>query len=219
VAGAVVLAGETSVGVALLLAAVAGAVPLRTGRGLGSPHRFPALLSVAGVLAAVGTTGLVVEHGRSEQRRAGERASALGRARLLPDTPDRSARTLLGVLAGDAAAETDPPVCTLLLSPTAADQLATAAGAADCRAALRVLSARVRDHDLYPVPDEDTIPTALSPDGETATADLCRMAWTRLPGAAPLDALPEPPPGPQLGRLDLARVLGQGYQITQFTPC
>jgi hypothetical protein len=32
-------------------------------------------------------------------------------------------------------------------------------------------------------------------------------------------AAPAPAPGPQVGRLDLVRVLGQGYQITHMQPC
>jgi hypothetical protein len=36
--------------------------------------------------------------------------------------------------------------------------------------------------------------------------------WTGASGAAGSA-------GPQVGRLDLTRMLGQGYQVTRFTPC
>jgi hypothetical protein len=69
-------------------------------------------------------------------------------------------------------------------------------------------------------PDVRAVTVTLSPDGQTGTADACHLSWDGLSGVldgTTADSLRQP--GPQLGRLDLARVLGRGYQIVAFTPC
>lgn len=211
----------------LLVAATVAEVVLLRGNAAGR-GRIRTLLAAAGVMAIIGTTGLVVEHVKADQRRAAAWAqtSELNRAQLLPRTPARAAGMLLA-----AVADADPTVCTVLLAPAAAGQLAAAAGAADCPAAERVLAGQVVDPRRYPTPDSDAIPVLMSADGQTARADLCGLTWDG-PGAVlhgttpPEPAAGEPPvpkpgpqPGPQLGRLYLTRVLGQGYRIDRITPC
>lgn len=219
VAATAVLVTATSVWVWLLLAA-GGLVEIVLFHGptLDTPTRSwgRVLLLAAVLLILGGAVGLTVEHVRAEQREATEwaQASALSRAKLLPPTPGRAARTLL-----DAITDTDPTVCGLMLSPPAGDQLAAAVGAADCAGALRQLSGQVVEPRRYPAPDHDAIPTTLSPDGQSGTADLCAMSWHDLAGILHGTTPPGPAPGPQLGRLELTRVLGQGYQIVRFTPC
>jgi hypothetical protein len=60
----------------------------------------------------------------------------------------------------------------------------------------------------------------VSADGQSATVDACRWSGDGLAGI--LDGTigtPASSPGPQLGRLHLARVLEQGYQVVRVTPC
>jgi hypothetical protein len=168
------------------------------------------------VLAVAGATGLLVEHLHARQLRDLEwvQASELNRAQLLPRSPGRAARALLA-----AVADGDPTVCATVLAPAAADQFAASVGAPDCAAAVRLLAARVVDPRRYPAPDSDAIPEARSPDGEHGTADLCRMTWNALARIGVPTRTPDPLPGPQLARLDLVRVLDQGYRIARFTPC
>jgi hypothetical protein len=171
---------------------------------------------LAAVLAVAGTAGLVVEHRAAQQRRTDEwaQASELNRVQLLPRSPGRVARTLLR-----AIAEGDTTVCATLLAPAAADQLAHAVGAADCAGAVRVLTARVVDPRGYPAPDADATPSILSSDGQSAGLDLCGLRWDGVAAILQGTPAPGPQPGPQVGRLDLGRVLGQGYQIVRITPC
>ena len=78
----------------------------------------------------------------------------------------------------------------------------------------------MRDRQRYATPDFDAITQTLSADGASGTADACHLSWDGLTGILHGDAsVPGPAPGPQLGRLTLARTLGQGYQIVGFTPC
>jgi hypothetical protein len=123
------------------------------------------------------------------------------------------ARTLL-----DAVTEADPMVCTLLLTPAAGAQFAAAAGTRDCAGALPVLAALVTDAGRYPAPDSDAIPTTLSRTGRPPPR-TCADELGRPLGILDGTTRPGPSPGPQLGRLHLARVLGEGYQVTSYTPC
>jgi hypothetical protein len=77
----------------------------------------------------------------------------------------------------------------------------------------------VVDPRRYTVPDSDAIPTSPSPDGQSATADLCGLSWDGLGAVVHGTTAAGLPAGPQLGRLDLTRVLGQGYRITHLTRC
>jgi hypothetical protein len=82
------------------------------------------------------------------------------------------------------------------------------------------MAARVRDRQRYAAPDSDAITQTLSVDGESGMVDACHLSWDGLTGILHGDAsVHGPAPGPQLGRLFLARALGQGYQIVGFTPC
>ena len=224
-AGAASLVPGLPVGAWLLAAAGVAAVGAACGGERVCGHGRRRVLAVAAaVLAVAGTTGLVGEHRAAQQRRttAWAHASQLNRAQLLPRSPGRVARTLLG-----AIAEGDTTVCATLLAPAAGDQLAHAVGAADCADAVKVLAARVVDPRRYPAPDAATTPSTLSSDGQSAGLDLCGLRWdgvaailhgTPTPGPQPVPDLGLQP-GPQLGRLDLSRVLGQGLPIVHITPC
>jgi hypothetical protein len=242
VAAAAVLVPALSVGAVLLaaagvlatvavhrgtLGALASAAGVRAagvgGVGVGgvgaSRNRAWVVVAVALALAFCGTAVLVVEHLYAQRQQSVQvgQASEFHRAQLLPASPARAARLLLRAVADD-----DPTVCTTLLSPAAAAQLAMAAGAPDCPTALRALAGRVGQPARYPAPDADATPTSLASNGELGTADLCHLTWngvTALLTGTPRGTSPTGAPGPQLGRLVLTRVLGQGYQITQFTPC
>jgi hypothetical protein len=54
----------------------------------------------------------------------------------------------------------------------------------------------------------------VSPDGQTATLTACGLRWASfLTG-------PMPAPGPASpGRMQLRRVQGQGFEITEYRPC
>jgi hypothetical protein len=189
----------------------------RNGRGNGARgRRLGVLLAAAAMLAAAGAVELVVEHHHAQQRRAAEwaHASEINRAQLLPRTPARAAQVLLR-----AVADGDPTVCTTVLAPAAAEELAAAVGVPDCAGAMRVLADRVVDPQRYVAPDFDAVTQTLSPDGQSATVNVCRLSWDGLAGILHGTTPPGPPPGPQLGRLDLTRVLGQGFQVARFTPC
>lgn len=188
------------------VAALGAALLTRPWRRRRSRHVARSLV----VGAAVGVIGLVATHLPDERTRAAE-WGASDTVRL-PDSPQQVVRTLLDVVArGDG-----PEVCGTLLSPDAAGQLAAASGTPDCRAALQALTARVTDRDLYPIPDYESIAVVPAAD-ERATADACGLSWSRMSGVP--DGPAEPAPGPQLGRLDLARLPGQGYQVVGFTRC
>ena len=75
------------------------------------------------------------------------------------------------------------------------------------------------DPHRYVAPDFDAVTQTLSPDGQSATVDRCGLSWDGLAGILHGTTPPGSPPGPQLGRLDLTRVLGQGFQVARFTPC
>ncbi len=138
---------------------------------------------LAVVLAVTGAGGLVVEHLHAQQRRGQQWAqvSEFNRAQLLPTSP---ARALL-----EAIADADPTVCTTLLAPAAAAQLATTVGAPDCPTAVRVLADQLIDARRYPAPDFDALPQTLAPDSHTGIADMCRMTWH---GLAPSCTAPPP---------------------------
>lgn len=153
----------------------------------------------------------------STSRRASQWAqvSELNRAQLLPTTPARAARALLRAVADD-----DPTVCATTLSPFAAGQLAAAAGAPDCPAAVHAVASRVVDPRRYATPDGNAVTHTLAPDGQTGTVDACHLTWPGLTGIVHGRAADSAcPPGPQLGRLDLVRVLGQGYEVVRFATC
>lgn len=201
----------------LLAAAVGTSVPFRAGRRLLADGRNRAWLAVAAVLVLASLVALIVEQARTDRRRAADeaQASALSRAASLPPTPNQASRALVEAVAGD-----DSSVCDLALSPTAAGQLATATATPDCAAAIHALASRVTDPVHYQGPDNDAITDTVAPDGQTGTADACHLSWDGLSDVHG-GTTPErrPQPGPQLGRLDLARILGRGYQIIAFVPC
>jgi hypothetical protein len=218
------LAGQRGPGllVALLIVTTLGAVSpwaavtaLGAGLAVVGLVRLPRwqLLAVGMVLFLVAGAGWVAETVVDAQRRAAVEAQkqAYSRARLLP----RSPWDALGAVM-DAVAEGDTSgACALLFTPPARDQLAAAFDAPDCPAAVRAWQARVvrpGDYDLSPRLRGDV--ATVSPDGETATVTGCGLRWySPLTGDLP-DAGPPSP-----GRMQLRRVLGIGYEITDYRPC
>ena len=196
---------------------VVGPGVVRAGRRPLAHGRNRAWLTVAAVLVLTSLVALIAEQARTDRRRAADaaQASASSRAALLPPTPNQAARALV-----EAVADDDSSVCALALSPTAAGQLATATATPDCAAAIHALASRVVDPIHYRGPDNDAITDTLAPDGQTGTADVCHLSWGGSPGTRDgTTAERRPQPGPQLGRLDLARILSRGYQIIAFVPC
>lgn len=170
------------------------------------------LLAVGMVLLLGAGAGWVAETVITAQRKADSFAltSAYNRAQLLPRSPRE---VLGGVMASVADADTSA-ACALFTDPTEA-QLAAALDADDCAAAVAAWHARVTrpaDYGLSVRLRGDT--STVSPDRETATVTGCGLTWV-----SPLDGL-QPAPGPaDVGRMELRRVLGQGYEITDYRPC
>lgn len=221
VVGAMALIPELSVGAWLLATAGLIAVAVLThGDRMSGQTRgrvwLRASVTLAVVLAASGVVVLVVDHVRVQQQRAQqwEQASEFNRAQLLPGSPTKAGRVLL-----QAVARSDASVCETVFTPGAAAQLAAATGALSCPAAVRVLADRVVDPHRYPVPDSHATPQALAPDAESGSVDLCHLTWDGVAAILNGTAAAGPAPGPQLGRLDLTRVLGQGYQVDRVAPC
>jgi hypothetical protein len=170
-----------------------GARPVRVGLG------------VAGVVAVCGTVGLVVEHGHADQRcqQVWAQASLLNRAQLLPSSPGRAAGEVVRAVAAG-----DPAVCTAVFTPAAGAQLAAAAGAHDCAAGFSVGRPASRPGSL-----RDTRPRSGRPC--PGTVGRARSTWVTCGGAA-LRVWNGAGTfagwsGPQVGHLELTRVLGQGY--------
>lgn len=136
--------------------------------------------------------------------------SDYNRAQLLPHTP----RDALGAVM-DAVAEGDTSAACSVFSDAARAQLAAAWGAGDCAAAVLAWHARVtRPADYTASVELSGVTTTTSPDRETATVTGCALAWSSpIDGRHP-DAGPSSP-----GRMALRRILGQGYQITDYRPC
>ena len=157
------------------------------------------------VLASAGVVELVVESIRAQHQRQAdwERAAEYDRARLLPGSPTQAGDLVLLAVATD-----NPGVCDAVFAPDAATQFAAAAGETRCDDAVRLLAGRVNDRARYQAPDRHSI--VLTLDSQSGSADLCHLAWNGTRAS---------PPGPQLGRLDLTRRLGQGYLVTRFSPC
>ena len=168
-----------------------------------------ALLSA--LVAVLGLVGVVQQYAAAQRQQAvQQQASALSRARLLSPSPARAARALL-----QEVAEDDPSACTTLLDLGGATQLAVTVAVTDCPAAVHALRARVLSASRYPQPDADTTPTTAT--GDIATADTCHMTWNALNWWT--GRPPAPPAGPQIGRLTLHQVLGQGWVITDVQRC
>ena len=147
----------------------------------------------------------------AQQRAADyEQTRAYNQAQLLPDSPRRA---LGAVMASVADADTSA-ACFLFTDPAQA-QLATAFNAPDCPAAVLAWTEEVtrpNDYDLSP--ELLGIEATLSPDRETATVTGCGLRWfSPLDGDQP-DAGPDSP-----GRFQVRRVLGLGYEITDYRTC
>jgi hypothetical protein len=171
-----------------------------------------ALLLAAG-LAIAGLAGLVVQHIAAKHQHTEQvQQAAQGPAEPLPPTPEQAARALL-----QAIADGDPNVCTLLLAAPAAAQLTTLTGSPDCPTTVHALAGRVTDPAHYPAPNSDALPVTRDAATRSVTIDACHLTWPRADQVHSTD--PGGPPGPQIGRLDLVPVLGQGYQITSIHPC
>lgn len=170
------------------------------------------LLAVGMVLFLGAGAGWVAETVITARQRADsyQQSSDFNRAQLLPHSP----REALGaVMAAVADADTSA-ACSLFTEPARA-QLAAVWGAADCPGAVLAWHTRVtrpQDYGLSVRLSGDT--ATVSPDRESATVTGCGLSWN-----SPITG-GEPAAGPSSpGRFELRRVLGQGYQITDYRPC
>ena len=170
------------------------------------------LLAVGMVLFLCAGAGWVAETVIAAQQRAASWAqtSDYNRAQLLP----RSPRGVLGAVMESVADADTSAACGLFTEPAQA-QLAAAFDAPDCPAAVLAWHERVtrpEDYGLSPRLLGDV--ATVSPDRETATVAGCGLRWF-----SPIEG-DEPPAGPTSpGRMQLRRVLGTGYQITDYRPC
>ena len=114
-----------------------------------------------------------------------------------------------------AVADADTTAACSVFTEPARAQLAAAYNAPDCPAAVLVWHARITRPDDYTTSvNLFGVTTTVSPDRETATVTGCALTWS-----SPIDGR-HPAAGPASpGRLGLERVLGQGYQITDYQPC
>lgn len=170
------------------------------------------LLALGMVLFLGAGSGWVAETVITARQRAESWAqtSNYNRAQLLPHTP----RDALGAVMA-AVAEGDSAAACAVFSDAAQAQLAAAWGGGDCPAAVLAWHSRVtRPADYTASVELSGITTTTSPDRETATVTGCALTWSSpIDGRHP-DAGPSSP-----GRMALRRVLGQGYQITDYRPC
>ncbi|MHA6631887.1 hypothetical protein ACU61A_41195 [Pseudonocardia sichuanensis] len=207
--------------VALLLVTTLGAwspwlavTALGAGIAVAGAFRLPRwqLLAVGMVLFLCAGAGWVTETVIAAQQRAAsyEQTREHNRAQILP----RSPRQVLGAVMETVADGDTSSACSLFTAP-AEVQLAAAFDAPDCAAAVLAWHERVtrpEDYGLSPrlLGDVSTV----SPDRETATVAGCGLRWF-----SPVDGA-EPPAGPASpGRMQLRRVLGLGYEITDYRPC
>jgi hypothetical protein len=207
--------------VALLLVTTLGAwSPWLAVTGLGAAlavagaFRLPCwqLLAVGMVLFLGAGAGWVTETVIDAQQRAAsyEQTRKHNRAQLLP----RSPRDVLGAVMETVADGDTSAACALFTAP-AQLQLADAFDAPNCPAAVLTWHARVTrpdDYGLSPRLNGDT--ATVSPDRETATIAGCELRWySPIDGTEPAAGPPSP------GRMQLRRVLGLGYEITDYRPC
>lgn len=170
------------------------------------------LLAVGMVLFLGAGAGYVAETVIAAQQRATgyEQTRAYNHAQLLP----RSPRDMLGAVMASTA-DADTSAACALFTDDAAFQLAAAWDAPDCPGAVLTWAAQVtrpEDYGLSPRLLGDV--STLSPDREFATVTGCGLRWF-----SPLDGA-EPAAGPtSTGRMQLRRVLGLGYEITDYRPC
>ncbi len=170
------------------------------------------LLAVGMVLFLVAGAGYVAETVATARLRAAydEQDREYNRARLLP----RSPRDALGAVMA-AVADADTSTACALFTTSAREQLAAAFDAPDCVAAVRTWHARVTrpsDYGLSPRLRGEV--STVSPDRETATVAGCGLRWySPINGEQPAAGPPSP------GRMQLRRVLGVGYEITDYRPC
>lgn len=170
-------------------------------------------LLAAGMVLFLGAgAGYVVETVIAAQQRAAayEQTRAYNQAQLLPDNPRRVLGAVMALVA-----DADTSAACFLFTDAAEAQLAAAWNAPDCPAAVLAWSEEVTrpaDYDLSPRLLGDQV--TLSPDRETGTVVGCGLRWF-----SPLDG-DEPDAGPDSpGRFQVRRVLGLGYEITDYRPC
>lgn len=217
------LAGKRGPGllVGLLLVTTFGAwspwlavTALGAGVAVAGAFRLPRwqLLAVGMVLFLGAGAGYVAETVVDAQQQAAryEQTRAYSHAQLLP----RSPRGVLGAVMASAA-DADTSAACALFTDAAEVQLAAAWDAPDCPGAVLTWSEQVTrpdDYGLSPRLFGDV--STVSPDREFATVAGCGLRWSSpLDGAEP-DAGPTSP-----GRMQLRRVLGLGYEITDYRPC
>lgn len=170
------------------------------------------LLAAGLVLAVCAGSGWTVEtviaaqHRKELEAQQAEFYSSL----LLP----RNARDMLGALMRTAADNDAIQGCALFTEP-AKQQFAAAFGTDDCPAAIAAWHAQITmparyDISVYLAGDVGT----RSPDGQTATLTACDLrSYSALDGTLPVG-------GPTaVGRVQMLRLHGNGYVITDFQPC
>lgn len=162
-----------------------------------------ALAAVVLIPGAVGFTWERIQDARAAQAELAEQATE-AYAKVLPQTPDDALYTL-HVLLAEPGGGTD--FC-YLFSAGAAAQFAASTHTSGCDVAYSQLAGKVTNgtaYTQYNLPD-----TATTVTGDTAVVNGCAATWDSTP-----------PPGPQLGKLALARLLpgDGGFQIVGYYPC
>ncbi|WP_157358730.1 hypothetical protein [Amycolatopsis sp. ATCC 39116] len=128
----------------------------------------------------------------------------------LPTDPGDVADVLVDELAGTG----DPATVCRLFSPEGAGEFAEVYATPDCPAAVTAFRARIVDRDRYRRVLGGAKASPAATDGSVAV-DACSLRWSMLIADGP-----QPPPGPQLGRLTVAAPPGQtGYWITGYQVC
>jgi hypothetical protein len=185
----------------------------------GRGRRVRQVLATAAVaLALVGAVALLIEHVAKATAIAEDWNAGMDRTRaqLLPSTPAAALRGL-----GTAVARSDPAAVCWSMSPVAEAQFSAGIGAPDCSTAVQVLHDRVRDPAAFESPDTRSIAESTLQDGSVIRVDGCSLTWNGLSeiiSGSP-HSRTQPPPGPQLGVLEVRRELNAGYRITSYAPC
>ena len=166
--------------------------------------RLAAVGAVLCVVSGVGY-GLALHQERVELEQIQARAGDLSRAGIAEESEDILEALILAI----SQSRPDPDLLCALMTPAAEQQLAAAAGSADCLQAAALLHGRYRP--TAPAASERPGPSVADrsqPPPATLVLDGCATAWATTAG-------------PQVGRVhvDLVDPNQRTYLVTGFLPC
>lgn len=160
------------------------------------------LVAVGAVLCLVSGGAYALVNVEDAREAAAAQAQTQAESRGLQGA--RTATSLLPTLLNRIALNSPGAVCDNLLAEPARAPFTASTGQSDCPAAVAAIAARVADPNSYA---DAEAPTREQGDG--LLVDACELTW---------DA--DPPAGPQLGILTVARApTGPSFVVTAFASC